>query len=554
MSHGASSHTGVPREGLNKCPHAFEPAGFSGFGYLLGPPKAEQRSRLGEDPGAAHRLLLALSRALPGCAEYWQTPLQPNLDPDDNPFIPAGYTYLLQLVAHDVVQTSVPFWAAAELGLGSRNLRSSALLLDTLYGGGPSASTVAYQADGYSAADRTVLRLGRYQSMTTGYSATAAECPFRDLARINLCADPDQAQRANFDDPYVTCAADTRNDDNLVLAQLTALFANVHGAIADRLPGARPEAVFGYAQVAMQRIYHAVIAQDLLPRLLHPWILEALRDRTAGDQRWLWQTDRMPLEFTHGAFRVGHAMVRQEYRLNGGSAGTLQVPDVLNGGALRAETRLPLRETWLVQWSQFFQMPGAGTPNLSRRVSPTQSALDTAGLFRSADEDQPDGLSLRDMLSGALARTWHVDALLGHILAHNSNPIPSDWIFYDSGKRQEAIRSWLSTRCTRDILNDAQIDTLSADPPLLLFVLLESALDPEVEGRHLGPLGSIIIGEVIGRSVARERQRLSPMECVAKAAFEPAFWDEMMAIGSMPALIRFAARHCGFATAPVAFI
>ena len=95
-------------------------------------------------------------------------PLRAQLDADDNPFIPSGYTYLLQLVAHDAVQTSVPFWAAAELGLASRNLRSSPLVLDTLYGGGPNASTVAYQVAGKSAADRTVLRLGRYQSMTTG--------------------------------------------------------------------------------------------------------------------------------------------------------------------------------------------------------------------------------------------------------------------------------------------------------------------------------------------------------------------------------------------------
>ena len=81
-----------------------------------------------------------------------------------------------------------------------------------------------------------------------------------------------------------------------------------------------------------------------------------------------------------------------------------------------------------------------------------------------------------------------------------------------------------------------------------------AALDPAIGGRHLGLLGSIIIGEVIFRSVARERRRLAPTECAAKAAFEPAFWDDMTAIDSMPGLIDFAARHCGFATAPVPFI
>jgi hypothetical protein len=551
MSHSGSSRDGVLPAALAKCPHAFEPAGFPGFGYMLGPPGAGQRSWLGENPAEAHRLLLALSHALPPCAEYWQAPLQRGVALDDNPFIPSGYTYLLQLVAHDVVQTSVPFWAAAQLGLASRNLRSSPLLLDTLYGGGPNSGTVAYRADGYSAADRTMLRLGRYQSMATGKAATAAECPFRDLARINLyLASGQGVQTANFDDPLVTCIADSRNDDNLVLAQLVALFANVHDAIAGRLAGARPEAVFGYAQVAMQRIYHAIVLQDLLPKLLHPSVLASLRGRAAGDQHWLWRTDKMPLEFTHGAFRVGHAMVRQSYHLNTQLADPLSIRDTLKIGGNQAEMRYPLHQAWLVQWSRFFQMPAAAAPNLSRRISPTRSALDEAGLFLSNDTAQPESLSLRDMLSAALARTWRVDALLCCIQKQGPDPIPADWIFRSAGQRREAIRAWLKTRG----LAGADIETLSADPPLPLFVLLESALDPAIGGRHLGPLGSIIIGEVIARSIARERQRLEAMECAAQAAFDPAFWGEMTAITSMPGLIDFADRHCGFATAPVAFI
>ena len=558
MSQSASSRTGIRADGLAKCPHAFEPAGFSGFGYLLGPPHPEkQRSRLGDNAAEAHRLLHALSQALPPGAEYWPAPLKAGVDPDDNPFIPAGYTYLLQLVAHDAVQTSVPFWTAAELGLASRNLRSSPLMLDTLYGGGPNGSTVAYRPAGQSSADRTMLRLGRYQSMTTGKAATAAECPFRDLARINrdpVTAAPDELQPMNFDEQDVTCVADARNDDNIVLAQLVALFANVHGAIAGQLqaarPGARPEAVFGYAQVAMQRIYHAIISQDLLKKILHPEVRKALRGRAADDPRWLWQTDQMPLEFTHGAFRIGHAMVRKDYKLNALPLEPLTVGQTLSVRKNRAEMRFPLHQTWLLQWSHFFKMSPAGAPNLSRRISPTRSALDAEGLFASSDRDQPGTLALRDMLSAALARMWRVDALLEHILAQNDSPIPSNWMFRDSGVRREAIRDWLATHG----LTGADSDKLSGDPPLPFFVLLESALDPAIAGRRLGPLGSFIIGEVICRSVARERRRMAPTECAARAAFEPAFWDDMTAINSMPRFIDFAARHCGFETAPVPFI
>ncbi len=120
---------------------------------------------------------------------------------------------------------------------------------------------------------------------------------------------------ANFADPYITCVADPRNDDNLVLAQLVALFACVHNAIASQLSGLAPEAVFGYAQAALQCIYHSIIEQDLLPRLLHPAVSGALCERWDNDDDcWLWRTDAVPLEFTHGAFRIGHAMVRHEYK------------------------------------------------------------------------------------------------------------------------------------------------------------------------------------------------------------------------------------------------
>ncbi len=573
MSHSGSSHVGIEPKGLTSCPHRFDPAAFSGFSYLLGPPAAAQRSKLGNDPAAAHQLLAALSKALPGAGNYWSAALDGGLTHDDNPGIPSGYTYLLQLVAHDLVQTTVPFWAAAQLGLGSRNMRSSPLLLDTLYGGGPNTAPTAYRMMGYTTADRTHLRIGRFRSATTGMMAQSEECPFRDLARINLdaldylrgsddlkacgslerCRNLDAAkhvQPANFDDPFVTCVADPRSDDNLVLAQLVVLFARAHEAIVAQLTGARPEAMFGYAQLAMQRLYHAIIEHDLLPRLLHPDILASLRDRSANDECWLWRTEGAPLEFTHGVFRIGHAMVRSDYRLN--AANALDIGRVLKGDGSWADLHYPLRESWLIEWAQFFDLPGGVTPNFARRFSPTQSALDVAGLFQSNDPEQPASLSLRDMLSAALARTWSVDALIDRMLAHTVNPLPPGWAWCNAGKRRAAIGDWLSTRCKAGELDDAKIEVLAVDPPLPLFVLLEAALDDKIAGRHLGPLGSVIVGEVIGRSIARQRQQLAAAECAARAAFDPEFWSEIEAIKAMPDLIAFVQRQAGCETPPTA--
>src|SRR5205085_12593898 len=58
----------------------------------------------------------------------------------NNPDIPSGYTYLLQFIAHDTVN-SIPSWTATERGPGFAfvNGRQGPLTLNTLYGQGPTS-------------------------------------------------------------------------------------------------------------------------------------------------------------------------------------------------------------------------------------------------------------------------------------------------------------------------------------------------------------------------------------------------------------------------------
>src|SRR4029450_9085258 len=55
----------------------------------------------------------------------------------ENPAIPSGYTYLLQFVAHDLVQSAIPLSVAGQLGAGRSNARRTPLMLESLYGSGP---------------------------------------------------------------------------------------------------------------------------------------------------------------------------------------------------------------------------------------------------------------------------------------------------------------------------------------------------------------------------------------------------------------------------------
>src|ERR1700761_6940493 len=113
-----------------------DPSCFSGFSYFLGPPTQVERSTLADNPAQARHILQALYDLLPLSS------------PSDNARIPSGYTYLLQFLAHDLVNTTVPFWAAADAGVSSRNTREAGLQLETLYGGGPVVCPIGFEPAG----------------------------------------------------------------------------------------------------------------------------------------------------------------------------------------------------------------------------------------------------------------------------------------------------------------------------------------------------------------------------------------------------------------------
>jgi len=62
--------------------------------------------------------------------DQWRNPL-----PSSNPGMLSGYTYLSQFVAHDMVNTALPFWAVTG-GRETHNVQRQPLRLNTLYGEG----------------------------------------------------------------------------------------------------------------------------------------------------------------------------------------------------------------------------------------------------------------------------------------------------------------------------------------------------------------------------------------------------------------------------------
>ena len=105
-----------------------------GFRHFLGEPAAADRFRVdGADPRRSAAAMATLRRRLRGLALLMgDRPRQAA----ENPAIPAGYTYLLQLTAHDLVSTTTAFWAAGGPAPGVANAQAAPLRLHTLYGAG----------------------------------------------------------------------------------------------------------------------------------------------------------------------------------------------------------------------------------------------------------------------------------------------------------------------------------------------------------------------------------------------------------------------------------
>jgi hypothetical protein len=489
-----------------------------GFRHFLGTPRPSQRFKVyGIDPlcAPAHlprvrALMNRLSRRMDAEIQ-WPLHEDASLERWENPRIPSGYTYLLQFVAHDLVHSAIPLSVAGTLGAGTTNARRTPLQLETLFGSGPVGSPFVYALDAPNDDRRTKLRLGR---MRWKDKNVEAGCPFRDIARAAAenVTGIDRSIAGHRVALTEALVADPRNDDHAIMSQLTALFALLHNNLIDLVrrhePATGANAHFGAAykrflcvRGALTSIYHNIIRKDLMQRVLHPTIYAAycgpnpdFIDRHASsheaDDGW-----QIPIEFSHGAFRFGHAMVRPEYQINDLSNHDLN--NTLEKSSANDPVNMPLDSSWIVRWSRFFEIDGS-RPNFSRRIGPYLSdGLGNDQIFPAFDETDRVGLLYRDLFGAAIAGMWSVDALIAEIAVRRPHFINMSRLLSDRAWRVGQIREWLASASVYGGLAVDDIETLSNDPPLPFFILFEAMQQPEAKGLRLGPLGSIIVSEVI---------------------------------------------------------
>lgn len=513
---------------------------------LFGPAGADELyvgRGLDEAGRAATRAMLArLAAFMKVCG--W-----PGADRDDNPAIPAGYTYLAQLAAHDLVQNTAPLPRLDDAGTYfERDLRADRLALETIYGGGPAASPLPFAIAG-GRRQRHELRLGRVVCREGQAGQLRPQPldgqPARDIARVS-CPHLSDTPGPGVPDALV---ADPRNDDHLILSQLTALFhvlhnivyaklTELHGPIAPHLEDFRIYRSMLEARKVTAFAWRRIIENDLLRRLIDPYVLEAYAAADpGGGPAFLDRSDdgRVPLEFSHAAFRCGHAMIRFSYLLNGKRSNgpaleTAGINEIIERSSSRQASRLPVAQDWLVEWARFFDMGDGTALNFARCLRPVMRGSLTSDTFFPNEDGADGGLVYRDLIRSADAGLRSVASLVARLPAEDR---ARSQLLSDPGFRENRIGQWLD-QIPEHWPDPADKVSLSKDPPLFLFLLFEAAHD--ANGRHYGVLGSRIVAEVFFAALRRGRPTIED---------DPAITDLVAAVfGSsaptqMPSLIRF---------------
>ena len=259
----------------------------------------------------------------------------------------AGFTYLGQFIDHDLTFDKTALMEDADIDPATLEQgRSPTLDLDCLYGLGPQDPE---SAKFYS--DDRHLNVG---------SADGAPSQGFDLPRQTS---------GNAANRRKAVIPDKRNDENLAVGQTHLAMIRFHNRVVDTLPAGVPAAQrFAEARKIVTKHYQWMIRTDYLPKICQPSVVNNVfsngRKAFEKDADPM-TTPTMPIEFSVAAFRLGHAMIRADYRWNvnfpGATLGELFDFSGLSGD-LGGGTRLP--SIWIADWRRLYNFGVANRNDL----------------------------------------------------------------------------------------------------------------------------------------------------------------------------------------------
>jgi hypothetical protein len=454
------------------------PADPTRFDYLF--PRLQRPASLLPERAATVRHLVELGRAMQDTAA----------ENANNATVSAAYTYFGQFVDHDITLETASASLPDLLNPAMKpmtldqvrstlfNMRTATLDLDSVYG---------------LPAPRAGQRMKVGPVSPTGSPNIPLKRPDgkadeNDLPRDVRSADPRIDRAALIGDP--------RNDENTIVAQLHCAFLLAHNKLVAKGRS------FTEARRTLRQHYQWIVLHDFLKRVCDPKVIDRIIRKGPKFYRALREPFFLPLEFAVAAYRFGHSMVRRAYdfNVNFNSGGQPSVPAGLQllftFTALSGQLGFPggdfdtLPENWIIEWERFFP---AGR-NLARRidthlVEPLFDLRDTLG--QPIDEGGEDGkrLAVRNLLRGYLLRMPTGQAVA----------------------KELGLRPLSASALEKAADSAAQVQVLRASgfnkrTPLWYYLLAEANTKPR--GRHLGPVGSTLLGEVFVGLIQRSEDSI----------------------------------------------
>ncbi len=399
-------------------------------------------------------------------------------DPAGDSDISALMTYFGQFIDHDITlelaSADLPTLtnpALTPLPLDQirntlKNARSATLDLDSVY-------DLPAPRDG----DKMVLgTVSPTNNPNPPFIRPTGKDDFNDLPRGPRTADPATDRAANIGDP--------RNDENTIVAQLHLAFLRAHNKLVDRWHS------FTEPRRVMRQHYQYLVIHEFLMQIADKQIVKDILKNGTQFFKPFQEPFFMPLEFSVAGYRFGHTMVRSDYDFNVNFNTQDGIPATLDllftftalSGQLGDFETLP--ENWIIEWENFT----GNNPRSKARRFDTKLVNPLFRLKRS-DGVQEVGLgamlAVRNLLRGYLLRMPTGQALAG---AMNITPL--------TAAELEDVASEVAPVAGQE----SQLDVLRSSgfaerTPLWYYILAEAAFHGK--GKHLGPLGSTLVAEVL---------------------------------------------------------
>ena len=346
-------------------------------------------------------------------------------DPGRKSHVPSGYIFFGQFIDHDI---TLDVMSSLDKPLQEgrlRNRRSPDLDMDNIYGDGPDASPYLYNLP--------YLRVGK---LIKGVHTKGQR---RDLLRVKATG-----KWGPQGGGATALIGDPRNDENFALSQLEAAMIAFHNSIVNRLveqdygerraeickgkrckspealaaqlSGSQKRKLFEKARDHVIHYYHRIILEDFLPRLIGAERTAQLKKNgrifyfPKGFVRRDGHLDApyIPFEFSVAAYRYGHTMVHQNYRLreNPDSKIPLFAPGNKKTGELPVHGFTPITSRVTIDWNYFFPIKRQ-TPsgfNFANKMAPYLAKhLQRLDLVGVTGKDQP-ALAARNLIRGRVFR------------------------------------------------------------------------------------------------------------------------------------------------------